>query len=456
MAEHQRIGAIDALRGLAILGMIYSATIGWGSGLPNWMFHCQVPPPDFHFDPSIKGISWVDLVFPFFLFSLGAALPFSLGSRLDRGQSMGQVIVTVVKRWIVIAAFALVLGNANRFNYGCDAPVVVKGILRVLLWGGLFLGLVRVKDPHKGLILNVSGAVLILAILLTAKFAFGATLSLHSIDIIIMIMSSMILFGGLTWLLTRGKPGLRVAIWLGCVALKAVRSYVPGAADMLQIPQCINWLFSWGYMQYLCIVLPASLVGDILAARKPTATESVPRMIASFIALAMLPLALWGFFSRNVAALGIAVAVCAATYFALTAKHVDTRTVIGRIGFALLLAGIAFDPLDGGITKDHCNLSYLFASGGLAALTTSFFMWCETVFGKPGAVLPKLGQNPMIAYTITGFIIIPLFNALHLSEPLANLTVGSQFWGLMHGVIYTGLMAVCTVIFTNKKIFWRS
>ena len=75
-----RAYAIDLLRGLAIVGMVLSGNFGWNPALPAWLFHAQVPPPDFTFDPSLPGITWVDLVFPFFLFSMGAAFPFSLGS----------------------------------------------------------------------------------------------------------------------------------------------------------------------------------------------------------------------------------------------------------------------------------------------------------------------------------------------------------------------------------------
>ena len=74
--QGERIAAIDILRGIAIFGMILCANIGWQSDLPAWMFHAQVPPPDYVFRPDVPGITWVDLVFPIFLFSMGAAFPY--------------------------------------------------------------------------------------------------------------------------------------------------------------------------------------------------------------------------------------------------------------------------------------------------------------------------------------------------------------------------------------------
>lgn len=70
--------SIDALRGFAILTMILSGSIAYGDVLPAWMFHAQVPPPLHKFNATIPGITWVDLVFPFFLFSMGAAMPLAL------------------------------------------------------------------------------------------------------------------------------------------------------------------------------------------------------------------------------------------------------------------------------------------------------------------------------------------------------------------------------------------
>lgn len=81
----KRAYAVDLLRGLAIVGMVLSGQILWHAELPAWLFHAQVPPPSFRFDPSVPGITWVDLVFPFFLFSMGAAFPLALRKRWSSG-----------------------------------------------------------------------------------------------------------------------------------------------------------------------------------------------------------------------------------------------------------------------------------------------------------------------------------------------------------------------------------
>ena len=99
--------SLDALRGFAILTMVLSGTIAFGNVLPAWMFHAQVPPPLHKFDPSIPGITWVDLVFPFFLFSMGAAIPLSLKKHIENKKGFLFVLWMALKRFLLLAFFAL-------------------------------------------------------------------------------------------------------------------------------------------------------------------------------------------------------------------------------------------------------------------------------------------------------------------------------------------------------------
>ena len=100
--------ALDALRGYAILTMVLSATVVYGI-LPGWMYHAQVPPPDHVFNPNLPGLTWVDLVFPSFLFALGAALPFSVGRKHSQGVATWRLALNALWRGIKLAFFAIVI-----------------------------------------------------------------------------------------------------------------------------------------------------------------------------------------------------------------------------------------------------------------------------------------------------------------------------------------------------------
>lgn len=82
----KRNQSLDALRGFAILTMVLSGSIAFGDVLPAWMYHAQVPPPDHKFVPTLAGITWVDLVFPFFLFAMGTAIPLALQKNIKAKQ----------------------------------------------------------------------------------------------------------------------------------------------------------------------------------------------------------------------------------------------------------------------------------------------------------------------------------------------------------------------------------
>ena len=142
-------------------------------------------------------------------------------------------------------------------------------------------------------------------------------------------------------------------------------------------------------------------------------------------------------------------------YSGSTWVEVETSVENGQLIIEFRDGGIAFDPLDGGIAKDYCNISYLLCTGGMASLVTSAFTALENK-GHNGGILGLCGQNPMIAYTIVSGFISPVLYACGLLGLLDSLGTGNIFWGLTRGVVITAAMCLCTAFFTKKKIFWRS
>ncbi|MBP1613292.1 MAG: hypothetical protein H6Q13_740 [Bacteroidetes bacterium] len=116
---NNRAFSLDALRGYAIATMILSATICEGI-LPGWMYHAQVPPPDHVFDPSRYGITWVDLIFPFFLFAMGAAFPFSIGSKHNKGTGTLNLVIHSLLRGVKLTFFAIFI--QQMYVWGSSSP----------------------------------------------------------------------------------------------------------------------------------------------------------------------------------------------------------------------------------------------------------------------------------------------------------------------------------------------
>lgn len=453
----KRIITIDILRGITIFAMILCANI-YFPNLPAWMFHGQTPPPDFGFDPSVKGITWVDLVFPFFLFTMGAAFPLAMRKRLDSGTSKWVVAGSLFRRWITLTIFAIALGNAYQIG-ASPRPDIVKGIFSVALWGVMFMALVRVKDEKKTKAINNVGLFLTVVMGVLAVDYMGLTLSRWSSDVIIMILANVAIFGGLLWMFTKDSMKLRWLVLVFIIALKALSSYVPQALSWVPSMGCIGWFFSWGYLQYLVIALAGSIVGDMLL-KHSRSGETVKidghHIGAACIALTAMFVQLWGLFTRQVLADFIISAVLAAVFVAMTWKRRNIMTWLGYFGFAFMLVGIGFDPIDGGITKDYCNLSYMLTTTGMTALTGTFVLALELKWQIKGRGLSGCGQNPMLAYTVTTFLISPILAMCGIGPWLMSQGYSSPTWAMICGLTYTLLMVAVTCFFTKKKLFWRS
>lgn len=456
---NKRIVTIDILRGITIFAMILCANIGYFSDLPAWMFHAQTPPSESYvFSPDVRGITWVDLVFPFFLFTMGAAFPLAMRKKLDNGVSRWSVAGDLFRRWVTLTVFAIALGNAYMID-SSTRPDTIKIIFKIALWIVMFMTLVRLKDEEKSRKINNAGMFLTVVMAILSVDYMGLTLSRWSSDVIIMILANIAIIGGLLWMFTKDSLRLRWLVLGFIVALKALSSYVPEALEWVPGLESIGWFFSWGYMQYLVIALAGSIVGDMLLAHSRSG-ESVQikkvHLLAGVIALAAVIVQLWGLFVREVLIDFIITAVLAIAFIALTWKKRNIMTALGYFGFGFLLAGIALDPVDGGIAKDYCNLSYLIATTGMTALTGAFVLALELKWNIKGRGLSGCGQNPMLAYTVTTFLTGPIMAACGVTVWLNEKSLSDPLWGVLQGLFFTLLMVAVTCFFTKKKLFWRS
>ena len=455
---NRRIITIDILRGITIFAMILCANIGYFSDLPAWMFHAQTPPPTYAFNPDVPGITWVDLVFPFFLFTMGAAFPLAMRKRLENGASRWSVTGSLFRRWLTLTIFAIVLGNAYMIG-ASTRPDIVKGIFNVVLWGVMFMSLVRLKDEKKCRLVNNAGMFLLIVMAVLGVDYMGLKLSRWSSDIIIMILANVAFFGGLLWMFTKDSIRLRWLVLLFIIAIKALSSYTPQVLDWIPSMGSIGWFFSWGYLQYLIIALAGSIVGDkLLEHSRSGETVSIDRyhIAAGVVALVAMLVQLWGLFTRHILEDFIISAVLGLVFVALTFKRRNIVSWLGYFGFAFMLVGIIFDPIDGGITKDYCNLSYMITTTGMTALTGAFVLALELKWQIKGRGLSGCGQNPMLAYGVTTFVTGPILAMIGIGPWIDAISAGSPFWGVVRGLVYTLLMVAITCFFTKKKLFWRS
>src|SRR5690554_7337611 len=127
---------LDALRGLAIIGMIFSWVFPHENPWPGFMFHAQVGPPDFVYTPQVPGITWVDLVFPFFLFAMGAAFPLALRKKVE-SRGVAALLPQILKRGLLLILFAILIRNLSWFEL--QGPAWVNQLTALVTFGCFFL-----------------------------------------------------------------------------------------------------------------------------------------------------------------------------------------------------------------------------------------------------------------------------------------------------------------------------
>lgn len=466
----KRVAAIDVLRALAIIGMVVSGQMLWNAELPAFMFHAQLPPPTFAFNPEVPGITWVDLVFPFFLFSMGAAMPLALRRREEQGAGWKEVTGSALHRFVWLASFAIILGNTRMGLLG-SVERWVAALATLLIWGLFFAMFVRVPkmEKRKNTLLNWGGFVLLVGATLLYKPIFGVEVSLHKSDIIILILASMALFGTLLWWLTRNSLAMRMVV-IGGVALLKMASSVEGSwCQWLWEQTPAVWLFRFEFLKYLCLVLSGTVAGDVIhRALKGAPATDTPHdrrqawLTASLVVLmvALILTQLWGLFVRQVGmTVLLSVVLCAVVGVVLkylrTPEKALLRSLFG-VAVVLLLIGLVAEPLEGGIKKDHATISYFFVTGGMASFVLIAALALELRFGIRFRALEACGANPMFAYTASGYLITPIAVLTSLSvliERFANLTPWCGFW---RGVLFALLVIAVTYPFTRKNYYWKS
>jgi predicted acyltransferase len=114
--QNRRILSIDVFRGLTVAGMVLVNNPGTWSAVYAPLRHADW-----------DGWTPTDLIFPFFLFIVGVAIPLALGRRLGEGQRRAHVVLRILRRSVVIFALGLVLHAVSNFD---AATIRIPGVLQ--------------------------------------------------------------------------------------------------------------------------------------------------------------------------------------------------------------------------------------------------------------------------------------------------------------------------------------
>ena len=453
---NKRAFSLDALRGYAIITMVLSGTIASGV-LPGWMYHAQVGSrSNFAFDPSFYGITWVDLVFPFFLFAMGAAFPFSIGNKLEKGVSKLKIAWDCILRGFRLTFFAIFI--QHMYPWVTSSPQDVRSWLLALsafvLMFPMFMRIpVKMSKWLRGGI-QLSAYMLGVFMLLTVSYANGREFSLSYSNIIILVLANMSIFGSLAYLFTANNKWARIAILPFIMAVflgsKTDGSWVKVLMNYSPIP----WMYSFYYLKYL----KEWLQNRTEAASSLEEKRKIPLIL--LLTTGVIIFNLYGLYTRQLLLnLGGTVVILACIYWLLKTRsnNMDYWRKLFVAGAYLLMLGLFFEAYEGGIRKDDSTYSYYFVTAGLAFMAMIVFsILCDIYkYRRLTRPLEMAGQNPMIAYVATNLVVMPMLNLIGVASCLAYLQQNAWL-GFLRGVIITALATLIAIIFTKLKWFWRT
>lgn len=124
----KRILSIDIFRGITILVMVFVNDVASVEGLPWWTYHIG---------PGEQGITYVDVVFPAFLFIVGMAIPLAIKKRKSTGASIWNLLYHTIIRSLSVVAIGLLIMNGREVDP--SATSISYAAWNVLMFIGVIL-----------------------------------------------------------------------------------------------------------------------------------------------------------------------------------------------------------------------------------------------------------------------------------------------------------------------------
>lgn len=462
----ERFLNLDALRGYAIFTMILSGSIAYGPMMPAWMFHAQVPPPNHQFNSSLLGITWVDLVFPFFIFCMGAAIPIAM-KKFVTNNDQKAVVITAFRRFFYLVFFALFL-EQFKSNHIQTIPNNATYFLSLLGYILLFLAYSKfssVTSKKNETIINYSAMLIAFVCLVCLPLNNGDGFKLSSSDIIIIVLANMAFFGTIIWWFTRNNILLRLGILPFVMAIFFGAKIPDSWNEFIYNLTPTAALYKFYFLKYLFILLPGTIAGDWLMQSKDLNSLEIKHnwnlKIVGFLLFSVIVWNVIFLFTRQL----VTNVICSIVGLVLI-NWVIKKSVLSNkklveqffyAGTFSLLLGLTFEAYEGGIKKDFSTYSYYFVSVGLA-----FFSFLVLAIFQSFVILKPMhqfmvrsGQNPMMAYVSGSLLLLPIMHLVGISDYWDKMN-SSFMMGFLKGLLFTLFACAITIPFTKKGLVWKS
>lgn len=392
-ASTSRVVSIDIFRGLTMAVMIFVNAVAEVRGLPWWTNHAHA---------WEDRMTYVDMVFPFFLFAAGMSMPLAVAQRLKRNPSTLALCLHIVSRSLGLLVLGFILANAEKADPAkmplSGGPWALLSLLSMMLFLNVYPRWERF--PAYGTVLRftgLAGAALLLA-LFRRTTQSGQTAWLDpSYPEILGLIGYTYLAVAFLYLLTR----------------------------------------RWKWAPALWFVLLVALCAG-----------STARLVSFPV---RLPLYYWPFGNGAMACIMMA-GVVTSILFPGTGQRPSPRFSVGMAaGFALLtlVAGAALTPL--GISKIRATPTWSLYSVGAAILVFMLLYWLCDLKRWTAWTFPfhSAGSNTLLTYLLPDlwyFLLVSL--GITWLDSLWNL--GAP--GAIKSLVFTALILALSALLTRSKI----
>lgn len=461
----RRALSLDALRGLFLILMTIGFTIN-SPDLPLWMYHRQAPNLEDTF-VDIAGLTWRDLAYASFLFTMAAALPLTLSRRMEKGELEVGILMAILRRGFMLFLFALLVAHSNTFFTGYTEEARGLALVGFALMAMVFTRRRPDWSPAKYRVVNLIGWVGALLFLALSPLLYGKGLSIERADSIILGLAFASVTGSIIWYLTRENISARLAALAVAIAF-----YLGAKGD--------GWVANFWWAEnipsiihpsqfiLLTVVIPGTIAGDLLLRWMKTSDEEHGSTVywsnarisgLAFVCALLTPIVVVGLYNRWVVetaeiVLGFLAGGAVLTWNPRTEGEKVVQKMFGWSALWLLL-GLVLEPFEAGIHKTPDTLSYYFTVMGLAGmLLVSFFGVIDLLRHRRfAATLIDVGHNPLLCYVL---FTVFLGTLLELIPPFRDVLEGSAWQSILRSLIETAVVVFIVRWMSQKRIFWRT
>jgi heparan-alpha-glucosaminide N-acetyltransferase len=339
-----RLASIDILRGLTMTTMIFVNELAGVRGLPWWNYHMKA---------NIDFMTYVDMVFPFFLFIVGLSLPLAIRHRLKKNPSLPALWGHVALRTASLMTLGLILANADGGDAARMGISPALWAIVAIVGAALFLNNYGESSRHAGLYRGLRIVGLVMVIAMFAIFR-------HTSET-----------GQVSW------------IQISYPEILGLIGYTYLAVCIVYIPTR-RWLWA-----PLALFLVMMTFNALRAAKLLTVTNHLPYYVWPFSNGAMAGIMLAG--------------IVTSTIFLGAHRWQSLRQKIGlgvAFGVASLIAGWLLTPL--GISKIRATPTWsLYSIGAAVLLFTALYFICDVKKKTAWAFFARpAGANTLTTYLL--------------------------------------------------------